>query len=120
MKTSLKRGVHRRRRPRRPLPGMLLHRNGSSHTWFQDERRYDLPVILDDATNEIYYAQLVEEESTATVMIALRKSSSEKALSVRCTAIAPTISSIRRKRASRSIAADRHRWAGHWRNCGSR
>src|ERR1700746_339349 len=55
-----KRGAHRKRRERRPLPGMLLHIDGSRHQWFQDERWYDLIVILDDATSEIYYAQLVE------------------------------------------------------------
>jgi transposase len=70
---SRKRGVHRKRRPRRPLPGMLLHLDGSRHQWFQDERWYDLLVMLDDATSEIYYAQLVEEESTVTVMAALRE-----------------------------------------------
>jgi len=37
-----KRGVHRKRRLRRPLPGMLLHLDGSRHRWFQDERWYDL------------------------------------------------------------------------------
>jgi hypothetical protein len=68
-----KRGVHRKRRERRPLPGMLLHIDGSRHQWFQDERWYDLIVILDDATSEIYYAQLVEEESTLTVMAGLRE-----------------------------------------------
>ena len=68
-----KRGVHRKRRPRRPLPGMLLHIDGSRHPWVQDERWYDLIVILDDATSEIYYAQLVVEESTATVMAGLRE-----------------------------------------------
>jgi len=68
-----KRGPHRRRRPRRPLPGMLLHIDGSKHRWFQDDRYYDLLVILDDATSRIYYAQLVEEESTRTVMTALRE-----------------------------------------------
>src|SRR5258707_777678 len=68
-----KRGVHRKRRERRPLPGMLLHIDGSRHQWFQDERWYDLIVILDDATGEIYYAQLVEEESTATVMAGLKE-----------------------------------------------
>jgi hypothetical protein len=52
---------------------MLLHIDGSRHRWFQDERRYDLIVILDDATSQIYYAQLVEEESTATVMAGLRE-----------------------------------------------
>lgn len=67
-----KRGPHRRRRPRRPLPGMLLHIDGSKHQWLNDERWHDLIVILDDATSEIYYAQLVEEESTRTVMVGLR------------------------------------------------
>jgi hypothetical protein len=67
------RGVHRKRRARRPLPGMLLHIDGSHHGWFQDERWYDLIVILDDATSEIYYAQLTEEESTLTVMAGLKE-----------------------------------------------
>jgi len=66
-----KRGSHRRRRPRRPMPGMLLHIDGSKHRWFSDDRYCDLLVILDDATSEIYYAQLVEEESTRTVMTGL-------------------------------------------------
>lgn len=68
-----KRGVHRKRRPRRPVPGMLLHIDGSRHRWLGDERWHDLIVILDDATSEIYYAQLVQEESTQTVMAALRE-----------------------------------------------
>src|SRR5712671_2946682 len=68
-----KRGPHRRRRPRRPLPGMMLHIDGSKHRWLNDDRWYDLIVILDDATSEIYYAQLVEEESTRTVMAGLRE-----------------------------------------------
>ena len=67
------RRVHRKKRPRRPLPGMLLHIDGSHHQWFQDDRWYDLLVILDDATNEVYYAQLVEDECTRTVMAALRQ-----------------------------------------------
>ena len=73
VKKSGRRGVHRRRRPRRPLPGMLLHLDGSSHAWLGDGRRYDLLVVLDDASSEIYYAQLVEEESTRTVLAALRE-----------------------------------------------
>ena len=43
---------------------MLLHTDGSKHRWFSDDRYYDLLVILDDATSEIDYAQLVEAEST--------------------------------------------------------
>ena len=72
VKRKSKRGVHRKRRERRPLPGMLLHIDGSRHQWFQDERWYDLIVILDDASSEIYYAQLVQEETTMTVMAGLR------------------------------------------------
>jgi hypothetical protein len=52
---------------------MLLHIDASSHQWFQDERWHDLIVVMDDATSEIYYAQLVEEESTRTIMAALRR-----------------------------------------------
>ena len=73
VKRRKQRGPHRRRRPRRPLPGMLLHIDGSRHRWLGDDRWYDLLVILDDATSQIYYAQLVEEESTRTVMAALRQ-----------------------------------------------
>jgi transposase len=72
VKARKHRGKHRKRRPRRPLPGMLLHIDGSQHRWFCDDRWYDLLVIMDDATSEVYYAQLVEEESTATVMTGLR------------------------------------------------
>jgi transposase len=75
-----RRGVHRRRRLRRPLPGMLLHLDGSSHAWLQQDRRYDLLVVLDDATSEIYYAQLVEQESTQTVLAALREVVEKKGL----------------------------------------
>jgi hypothetical protein len=59
---------------------MLLHIDGSRHRWLQDERWHDLIVILDDATSEIYYAQLVAEESTVTVMTALREVIERKGL----------------------------------------
>jgi transposase len=80
VKRGGKRGPHRKQRDRRPLPGMLLHIDGSEHQWFQDKRWYDLIVILDDANSEIYYAQLVEEESTLTVMAALREVIEHKGL----------------------------------------
>ena len=68
-----RRGVHRKKRERRPIPGMMLHIDASKHQWFQDQRWHDLMVIMDDATSEVYYAQLVDEESTRTVMAALRE-----------------------------------------------
>ena len=74
------------------MAGMLLHIDGSKHCWLQNGQRYDLIVILDDASSEIYYAQLVEEESTRTVMAGCARSSKPKAYSVPCTAIAGVIS----------------------------
>ena len=72
VKRAPRRDKHRKRRPRRPLPGMMLHIDASTHRWLEQGQSWDLIVILDDATNEIYYAQLVDEESTQTVMAAIR------------------------------------------------
>jgi transposase len=70
---SRKRGAHRKRRPRRPLPGMLLHVDASTHAWLGAGRgKQDLIVVFDDATSQVYYARLVEQESTETVMAALK------------------------------------------------
>jgi transposase len=66
-----KRGVHRRKRPRRPLPGMMLHQDGSRHAWLSGHNPLDLIVTMDDATNEIYAAFLVAEEGTASTFQAL-------------------------------------------------
>lgn len=73
VKKRRRRGTHRRRRVRRPLPGMLLHIDASKHAWLGEGRYYDLITILDDATSEIYYARLVEEEGTRTLMPAVRQ-----------------------------------------------
>lgn len=61
-----RRGAHRRKRPRRPLPGMLLHQDGSTHAWLAGRAPLDLIVTLDDATSAIYSAFLVAEEGTAS------------------------------------------------------
>jgi transposase len=66
-----RRGAHRRKRPRRPLPGMMLHQDASRHAWLSDGPALDLVVTMDDATNEIYSAFLVEEEGTASTFLAL-------------------------------------------------
>ena len=67
---------YRKRLPRRPMRGMMLHIDGIEHRWFGDERRYELIVVLDDATSEIYYAQLVEAESIRSV-VAWRRGTSK-------------------------------------------
>jgi len=67
-----RRGAHRKRRTRRPLPGMLLFQDGSTHHWIAGlERKVDLIVTLDDATGEIYSAFLVEQEGTMSSFLGL-------------------------------------------------
>lgn len=74
VRRSPKRGAHRKLRPRRPLPGMLLHIDGSRHGWIPGlGRDLDMIVVFDDATSEVYYARLVEEESTPTVMAGVKE-----------------------------------------------
>ncbi len=66
-----RRGAHRKKRERRPLPGMLLHQDGSRHVWLDGHAALDLIVTMDDATSEVYSAFLVEEEGTASTFRAL-------------------------------------------------
>jgi transposase len=67
-----RRGAHRKKRPRRPLVGMLLHQDGSRHCWLPAlAQQVDLIVTLDDATSAIYSAFLVEEEGTMSTFRAL-------------------------------------------------
>ena len=71
---SSARGKHRKRRPRKPLIGMMLHLDGSTHEWIPDLPGvlFDLLVLMDDATGEIYGMLLVDQESTLTCMTLLR------------------------------------------------
>jgi len=65
-------GTHRKKRERRPLPGMLLFQDGSTHRWIGAfDHDLDLVVTLDDATGAIYSAILVEEEGTASSFLGL-------------------------------------------------
>jgi transposase len=66
-----RRGAHRRKRPRRPLPGMMLHQDASRHEWVAGAPACDLVVTLDDATSAIYAAMLVPEEGTASTFAGL-------------------------------------------------
>ena len=68
-----RRGPHRTARPRRPLPGMLLHADASTHAWIPGlEGTQDLIAVLDDATSVAYYARVVPQESTRTMLAALK------------------------------------------------
>ena len=63
MPKAERKGAHRKRRERSPLPGMLLHQDGSTHAWVPGQM-WDLIVTMDDATNEHYSMFFVEEEGT--------------------------------------------------------
>jgi transposase len=63
-----RRDPHRKKRPRKPLPGMMLHMDGSPHDWFKNGTEYDIVTISDDATNEIYDIAIVHEEDSHSCM----------------------------------------------------
>lgn len=60
------RGKHRRKRLRKPLPGMMLLQDGSSHVWLAGRAKLDLIATMDDATGQVLSLFLVEEEGTAS------------------------------------------------------
>ena len=70
---------HRLRRERRPLPGMLMHLDGSTHSWFgENHPQCDLVAVLDDATSEVYSAKFVPQESTKSCMMVIRETIEKK------------------------------------------
>jgi transposase len=74
-------GAHRKKRERRPLPGMLLFQDGSTHRWIGAlDHDLDLIVTLDDATGAIYSAILVEEEGTMSSFLGLFETIAEQGL----------------------------------------
>ena len=76
-----RRGAHRKKRVRRPMPGMLLFQDGSTHRWIAAlGRDLDLVVTLDDATGEIYSAILVEQEGTLSSFLGLAETIDEHGL----------------------------------------
>ncbi len=74
------RSAHRQKRARRPLPGMMLHQDGSRHVWVEGLPALDLIVTMDDATSEVLSMFLVDEEGTASTFRALREVVSEHGL----------------------------------------
>jgi transposase len=66
-----RRGAHRRKRPRKPCAGMMLHQDASRFAWLAGQTELDLIVTMDDASSELYSAFVVEEEGTASSFAAL-------------------------------------------------
>src|SRR5450755_1258092 len=68
------RSAHRKKRPRRPMVGMMLHQDASTHAWLPGELgKQDLVVTMEDATSELYSAFLVDEEGTASSLRGVRE-----------------------------------------------
>ena len=67
-----RKGAHRKKRDRKPLPGMMIHQDGSRHEWLAGHW-HDLIVTMDDATGEVYSMFLVEEEGTASSFLGMRE-----------------------------------------------
>jgi len=76
-----RRGAHRKKRVRRPLPGMLLFQDGSTHRWIATlGHDLDLVVTLDDATGKIYSAIMVDQEGTMSSFLGLAETIAEHGL----------------------------------------
>jgi len=60
---SKTRGKHRKARERKPLAGMMLHQDASTHAWVP-EQIWDLVVTMDDATSEHTSMFFCPEEGT--------------------------------------------------------
>jgi Helix-turn-helix domain len=68
------RGQHRKKRARRPLAGMMLYQDGSTHRWIAAlGHDLDLVVTMDDATSWIYSAVFVAEEGTMSSFLGLHE-----------------------------------------------
>jgi transposase len=68
------RSAHRKKRPRRPMVGMMLHQDASKHAWLSGvPGDHDLVVTMDDATSTIYSMFLVAEEGTASSFRGIRE-----------------------------------------------
>lgn len=65
------RGQYRRKRERRPMVGMLVHLDASTHRWLPDLPMQDLVVALDDADGRILDARFVPQEGTASTFASL-------------------------------------------------
>src|ERR1019366_10192436 len=67
VQAASKRSAHRKKRPRRPMLGMMLHQDASTHTWLPGNAgKHDLVVTMDDATSAICSIFPVDQEGTAS------------------------------------------------------
>jgi transposase len=80
VKPAPRRSAHRKKRPRRPLVGMMLHQDGSRHDWLGTGEPLDLIATMDDANSELYSLFLTPEEGTASTFRGLNEAIARKGL----------------------------------------
>jgi transposase len=76
---STRGGKHRLRRARKPMTGMMLHQDASTHNWF-GEGKCDLVVTMDDASSEIYSAFFCPQEGTESSLRGIKEVIEQKGL----------------------------------------
>jgi transposase len=71
VKVAKARGKHRIKRERKPLPGMMIHQDASTHQWVNGQV-WDLVVTMDDATSEHLDMRFVAQEGTASSLAGIQ------------------------------------------------
>jgi transposase len=74
------RSAHRKKRVRKPLAGMMLFQDGSTHAWLVGQPDLDLIATMDDATSEVTSLFLVAQEGTASTFQGLAETIAAKGL----------------------------------------
>ena len=116
IKPAPRRGAHRRKRPRRPVVGMMLHQDGSSHEWVAGQW-WDLIVTMDDATSEVYSGFFVAEEGTMGTFRGLGEVIAENGGSVRRFVLGPfcqTLTNLSPKKTANCVLASNHSRGGRF------
>jgi transposase len=74
IRKSKRGGDHRLRRERRPMEGMMIHQDGSTHDWIPGlGYNVDLIVTMDDATSEITSGFFVHQEGTQSTFQGIKE-----------------------------------------------
>lgn len=81
VRTEKRGGPHRQRRPRKPMAGMMMHQDGSTHLWIPAlGYNVDLIVTMDDATSKITSMFLTQQEGTQSSLRGIKETIEEDGL----------------------------------------
>jgi hypothetical protein len=81
VKKSSRGGPHRQRRERKPMEGMMLHQDGSTHRWIPClDFNMDLIVTMDDASSQVTSGFLIAQEGTESSLQGVKETILEKGI----------------------------------------